>query len=75
MTTYRSDIPEERNQARAEAVVAYRERVGWMRCGACGEMEAWDPRMRQFVGDCQRRAFPEMTEDFEAAMCTAEWVL
>ena len=52
--TLRSDIPEERDQARVEAVFAYRERCTWMRCGACGEMEAWDPQTGEFLRDCER---------------------
>ena len=55
--TLRSDIPEERDLARVEAIAAYRERVGWVRCGACGEMEAWNPETQEFIEDCdcQRR--------------------
>jgi len=52
---YRSDIPEERDQARVEAIAAYRERVTWMRCGTCGEMEPWDPQIGQFREDCPKR--------------------
>ena len=52
--TLRSDIPEERDQARVEAVFAYRERCTWMRCGACGEMEPWNPEIQQFLLDCPR---------------------
>ena len=50
----RSDIPEERDQARVEAILAYRERCTWMRCGACGEMEPWNPQIWQFREDCPR---------------------
>jgi 2,3-bisphosphoglycerate-independent phosphoglycerate mutase len=57
MTVYRSDIPEERDQARAEAQEAYRERITWLaECGACGQFEPWDPRTGQFLRDCPRRA-------------------
>lgn len=56
MTVYRSDIPEERDQARVEAVAAYRERVTWKRCGACRQLEPWDPRTKKFLRDCPRRA-------------------
>ena len=44
----------ERYLERVEAVEAYRERVGWMLCGACGEMEAWNPEIQQFLLDCPR---------------------
>jgi len=53
--TLRSDIPEERDQARVEAVLAYRERVTWKRCGACGEWEAWDPLISEFVWPCSNK--------------------
>ena len=52
--TLRSDILEERDQARVEAILAYRERCTWKRCGACGGWEAWDPRTGQFLLDCPR---------------------
>lgn len=51
----RSDIPEERDQARAEAIADYRERVTWRRCGACGQFEPWDPRIGEFVWPCGNR--------------------
>jgi len=50
----RSDIPEERDQARAEAIAAYRERVAWRRCRVCGRVHPYDSQMRQFLEDCPR---------------------
>ena len=57
--TLRSDIPEERDQARAEAVLAYRERVAWMLCRVCGRVNPYDSQMRQFLEDCPRKPLPE----------------
>lgn len=53
MTIYRSDIPEERDQARAEAIAAYRERLGLRRCGGCGKIHPYDKLARQFLEDCE----------------------